>query len=301
MDERFDDAVSPDRLGALNTRRDGPGLARLAVQVAAGLASGLLLVRAAAPWEWALGLGAQAVAQLSFFATLHECAHRTAFRSRSLNELGGWLAALCQLMAPPLMRAFHFAHHRHTHDPANDPELAGMERMARWPRGVEWLATMTGLPILLGRVVFTLVAALGAPSVLASRLLPYVTPRLRAGVVVGSLALVLLHAGLVLLALRFEPRLLRIYLAVPLAHALLTLYVSCEHRGLPTEGDIFARTRSLDPGPLLRWWLWNMPYHAEHHAYPAVPFHALPRLREEVGPRLVHRGGIVGVHLRRGA
>ena len=27
---------------------------------------------------------------------------------------------------------------------------------------------------------------------------------------------------------------------------------------------------------------WNMPYHAEHHAYPAIPFHALPRLHARV-------------------
>jgi fatty acid desaturase len=26
----------------------------------------------------------------------------------------------------------------------------------------------------------------------------------------------------------------------------------------------------------LRWLAWNMPYHAEHHAFPALPFHALP-------------------------
>ena len=76
-----------------------------------------------------------------------------------------------------------------------------------------------------------------------------------------------------------EPRLLRLYLAVPLAHALLSIYVACEHRGLPQAGTVVERTRSFDPGPLVRWLLWNMPHHAEHHAYPAVPFHALPRLR----------------------
>jgi fatty acid desaturase len=32
---------------------------------------------------------------------------------------------------------------------------------------------------------------------------------------------------------------------------------------------------------------WNMPYHAEHHSYPAVPFHKLPRFH-----------GIVAAHLR---
>ena len=29
-----------------------------------------------------------------------------------------------------------------------------------------------------------------------------------------------------------------------------------------------------------------MPYHAEHHAYPAIPFHALPRLHARVRDRI---------------
>ena len=32
----------------------------------------------------------------------------------------------------------------------------------------------------------------------------------------------------------------------------------------------------------MRLFAWNMPYHAEHHAYPAIPFHALPRLHARV-------------------
>jgi fatty acid desaturase len=39
--------------------------------------------------------------------------------------------------------------------------------------------------------------------------------------------------------------------------------------------------------PLLRLLMWNMPYHAEHHLYPAIPFHRLPAahaaLRERLG------------------
>jgi fatty acid desaturase len=31
-----------------------------------------------------------------------------------------------------------------------------------------------------------------------------------------------------------------------------------------------------------------MPYHAEHHAYPSVPFHALPGLHHLVAARIVH-------------
>ena len=39
---------------------------------------------------------------------------------------------------------------------------------------------------------------------------------------------------------------------------------------------------------LVHFFAWNMPYHAEHHAYPAVPFHALPRLHGHVKTRLAN-------------
>jgi fatty acid desaturase len=31
-----------------------------------------------------------------------------------------------------------------------------------------------------------------------------------------------------------------------------------------------------------------MPYHVEHHAYPSVPFHALPQLNALVSARMMH-------------
>ena len=33
-----------------------------------------------------------------------------------------------------------------------------------------------------------------------------------------------------------------------------------------------------------------MPYHVEHHAYPSIPFHALPKLNEIVDDQIVFRG-----------
>ncbi len=296
MDEAFHEGVPAELLAELRQRRDGPGLARLGAQLLLGAAGGALLVVAATPAAFAVGLVLSALFQLATFAILHECVHRTAFRTDLLCSLGAWAASFFQLMAPPLMRAFHFTHHRHTHDTALDPELGGLELMARWPRGVMWLATMSGLPVLLARLLLLVVTALGG-----ARLVPFVQPQRRREVWLGSLGLVLLHAAFVAAALTFEPRLLRLYLAVPLAHALLSLYITAEHRGLPGTGSILERTRSLDVGPGLRFLLWNMPLHAEHHAYPAVPFHALPRLRQALAPQLRHRtGGLLALHWRGG-
>ena len=44
--------------------------------------------------------------------------------------------------------------------------------------------------------------------------------------------------------------------------------------------------------------MWEMPYHAEHHRYPALPFFALAPAHASLGPHLAHvaRRGYLGVH-----
>src|SRR3546814_3944939 len=54
------------------------------------------------------------------------------------------------------------------------------------------------------------------------------------------------------------------------------LYLLSEHWGCPSVKDYWSNTRSTISLAPVRWLAWNMPNHAEHHANPAVPFHALP-------------------------
>jgi fatty acid desaturase len=34
--------------------------------------------------------------------------------------------------------------------------------------------------------------------------------------------------------------------------------------------------------------MWNMPYHAEHHLFPSIPFHQLPAVHLKIRDRLKH-------------
>jgi fatty acid desaturase len=49
---------------------------------------------------------------------------------------------------------------------------------------------------------------------------------------------------------------------------------------------MFENTRTTFTTRLVRLVAWNMPYHAEHHALPTVPFHKLPVLHEAVRAHL---------------
>ncbi len=41
---------------------------------------------------------------------------------------------------------------------------------------------------------------------------------------------------------------------------------------------MFENTRTTFTTSVVRFLAWNMPYHVEHHVFPAVPFHRLPDL-----------------------
>jgi fatty acid desaturase len=131
--------------------------------------------------------------------------------------------------------------------------------------------------------------------------LHFVRPAARSEVAREARILVLIHGALLTAACTVAPALLWFYAGLVVSHAYLGIYTLCEHRGLPTGGSILTRTRSIHTTGFLRWLLWNMPYHAEHHAWPAVPWHALPALHKEVRDHLPHKEhGIVMLQWRRG-
>ena len=53
-----------------------------------------------------------------------------------------------------------------------------------------------------------------------------------------------------------------------------------QHYGLNSDvPDFRMNTRTFTCSWLPAFYYWNMQYHLEHHMYPAVPFHNLPKLR----------------------
>ena len=73
-----------------------------------------------------------------------------------------------------------------------------------------------------------------------------------------------------------------------LGQAFLRPYLLAEHTGCGATRDCLENTRTTLSVTLVRLFAWNMPYHAEHHAYPAIPFHALPRLHAILRCRIEH-------------
>jgi hypothetical protein len=66
----------------------------------------------------------------------------------------------------------------------------------------------------------------------------------------------------------------------------LRLYLLCEHTLCPNSDDGFANTRTTLSNPVVRFLMWNLPYHAEHHLFPNIAFHHLPEAHRHLRPHL---------------
>lgn len=271
MDAVFapEDVIDRSALKALSRRSDARGLAQLAGHLIVLAATGVVVAGAqGTPWL-APALVVHGVVLIFLFSPLHECIHRTAFASRALNDTVAWLCGAVMLLPPVYFRAFHFAHHRHTQDPARDPELA----LLRPDDLGRYLLRVSGLPYWRERGTTLLRHAFTGRVAQ-----PFLTPRLVPAVVREARLLLLFYAAIAAVSLALESAAALTYWIVPvvLGQPALRLYLLAEHTGCPFVPDMLRNSRTTRSNWLVRRLAWNMPYHAEHHAYPALPFHALP-------------------------
>ncbi len=270
MDERLaqTDLVDKRCLKTLAARSDAKGLVHLASHLGALGTTGAAVALTQGTLWLAPATLLHGLVLIFFFAPLHETIHRTAFRSRRLNDTVAWICGALLILPPAYFQAFHFAHHRYTQDPERDPELAAPK-----PQNLGgYLRTASGLPYWRERFTTTLAHAAGRVTE------PFIPSSHQARVVLEARVLLALYGALAAVSVAAGSWLAVSYWLVPalLGQPFLRLYLLAEHTGCPLVPDMLRNSRTTRSNAFVRWLAWNMPYHAEHHAYPALPFHALP-------------------------
>ena len=95
------------------------------------------------------------------------------------------------------------------------------------------------------------------------------------------------YACATVFTLTISPILLWIWIIpVLLGSPVLRLYLLAEHGRCPNVANIFENSRTTYTSCMIRFLGWNLLYHAEHHAYPNVPFHRLPDMHTIAAPHL---------------
>jgi fatty acid desaturase len=272
----FVTSLPPDTRAALTARADRPGLVRLGLQASGILALGTVIALRLPGWP--LLLLPQGILIVFLFTAMHEAVHRTAFATAWLNDDVAGAAGVLLLIPPEWFRLFHFAHHRHTQDPERDPELAS-PKPDSWPA---YALHVSGLPLWGGAVKTLLRNAVGRNTD------AFVPKAARPRIAREARAMLLGYALLAAASAELgSDLLLRVWILPALVgQPFLRLYLLAEHGRCPFAANMFENSRTTFTTRAVRWIAWNMPYHAEHHAFPAAPFHRLPELHRLAAPHL---------------
>lgn len=259
-------SLNSDTRTALTQKSDRAGLRRLAAHFGWILVLGCY-VAVGAPLWW-LTLVPLGICIIFLFTLLHETVHFTPFESPRLNTIVGHVCSVLVIVPNTWFRYFHLAHHKHTNDPLNDPELETPK-----PQSLgDYAWHISGLPY--WKKVIDLIWSHAKGDVAA----PYLPERAQSTVVWQARGMIALYGGAVVLVLLGAEWIFWCWmLPVVLGQPFLRAYLLAEHGLCPPVANMFENTRTTITNRIIRFLAWNMPYHAEHHAYPAVPFHKLPQ------------------------
>ena len=269
-------SLSAEERSVLTEKADAPELLRIGIHGGTVLLLGALIATGI-PYWWLLLLP-QGVLIVFLFTTLHETIHETAFRTPWLNRAIAAVSGFLLLLPPAWFRFFHFAHHRHTHDPDNDPELMSPKPETVW----QYLKYLSGVPYWTGmaKVVATNAAGRNADEFVPAKGRDKVTVEAR-WFVAGYAAITIASA-----AMGTTAALWAWIVPALVGQPFLRAYLLAEHTRCPHVANMLENTRTTFTTRIVRFVAWNMPYHAEHHSYPAVPFHQLPRFHRIVAEHL---------------
>ncbi len=214
----------------------------------------------------------------------HECGHGTAFKTRWMNDAVYHLACFMIMRNPVTWRWSHTRHHTDTIIVGHDPEIVAM----RPADLVKLLSNFAGIPDIIAffTELFRNVAGRLTPQTAS-----YIPEQERPRVFLIARIWFAVYLAVVLACLWWQSILPAMLIGLPRVygswHFMMTGVM--QHLGLAENVlDHRLNSRTVHINPVSRFIYWNMNYHIEHHMFPMVPYHALPRLHALIKDDLPH-------------
>jgi fatty acid desaturase len=280
-------------LKSLMQRSDAKGLADFGLWLALLVASGIVAYFSWGTWLAIPAFLVYGTIYSSSEARAHELGHGTPFRTRWINEA---FYHLCSFMA--LREAFygrwrHSIHHSYTIDVDVDPEI-----QVKSPADlVRILLDFIYIPSGLGELKKITMHALGWLSPATASFVPTSE---QVKMIWSSRIYLLLIGATGLWAWSIGSFLPLMFVATPRFYGgwLHQIGGLTQHAGLRENAqDHRLNTRTVLLNPSFSFLYFNLNYHVEHHLFPLVPFHSLPKLHKEIKHHLPHTyTGVIDVY-----
>lgn len=206
----------------------------------------------------------------------HESSHGTAFKTDWMNNVLYEIASFMVMRESTLWRWSHTRHHSDTIIVGRDPEIAS----PRPPSYLNVLLGFFGIPqarSYVNKVVYHCLGQLHDDE-------KSFVPKSDWGKVVWTARVhVFIYLCVAASAIYFNSWLPLVLIGLPSLYGawLMPVYGLTQHAGLAENVlDHRLNCRTVRMNIINRFLYWNMNYHIEHHMYPLVPYHQLPKLHE---------------------
>ncbi len=208
----------------------------------------------------------------------HESGHGTAFKTDWMNNALYEISSFMVMRESVVWRWSHTRHHSDTIIVGRDPEIAVPR-----PPNLRALAlsfcNLGAYPVYFKKIVLHTFGRMRADEK------TYIPESEFGKIYFRARIYVAIYAGVIGLAIysRSILPLLFVGLTNLFGTWLMVVYGLTQHAGLAENVlDHRLNCRTVYMSPIHRYLYWNMNYHVDHHMFPLVPYHALPRLHAVV-------------------
>lgn len=272
--------VAHDAMRNLLARKNGPAIRDTSLLVLILLSTGALTILLWGTWWVILPYAVYAV----FYGTSsdsrwHECGHGTAFRTDWLNTVVYEAASFMVMRESVVWRWSHIRHHSDTIIVGRDPEI-------QLPRPPDIKGLILSLVNFAGYINYFPGLVRHAAGRVTEAEKTYI-PATEFGKVYRNarivLAIYLLVIALAIFVFHSWVPIFLFILPQFFGTWLMIVHNTTQHAGLAENVlDHRLNCRTVYMNPISRFIYWNMNYHVEHHMFPLVPYHALPKLHKLV-------------------
>lgn len=271
--------VDRKEMKALMKRSNGPALRDTAIWLGLLGASALAVIAFWGTWWVVPFLLLYGVLYGSACdARWHECGHGTAFKTAWMNDVIYQFASFLVMRNPVTWRWSHARHHTDTTIVGRDAEIAVM----RPPDLLKVVGNFFGI----FDVWYSMKAlVLNAAGTFQEHELSFVPEAEQGKAIFAARIHIVIYAATIIAAIAMASWLPLVLIGLPRMYGCWHMVMTglLQHGGLADNvTDHRLNSRTVLMNPVSRFIYWNMNYHVEHHMFPMVPFHALPRLHEMI-------------------
>lgn len=272
-------AVPRKTMRGLLDRRDGPAIRDTILWFALILCSGIATYRLWGTWWAVLTYAAYSVLYASTSdSRWHETGHGTAFKSDWMNNVLYEISSFMVMRESTVWRWSHTRHHSDTIIVGRDPEIAVPR-----PPDVKKIAmsffNLSNYPKYFKHILLHSTGWMSAEEKV------YIPESEHKKIVLKARIYITIYSAVIAMSVYERSLLPLMFIGFTNLFGtwLLVVYGLTQHAGLAENVlDHRLNCRTVYMNPVHRFLYWNMNYHIEHHMFPLVPYHALPRLHEAV-------------------